>query len=102
MRCSKCGTDNREGRKFCAECGETLDSKCPRCGATNESREKFCGECGGVLSTSGVDVDSSESASSTPVNQVPAGRIDEGTTSKGERRHLTVLFCDLVNSTQIA
>src|SRR5215472_9634043 len=102
MRCSKCGADNREGRKFCAKCGGPLVWLCPKCGASNEPGEHFCGECGSVLSTSGVDVDSTESASSTPVNQVPAGRIDEGTTSKGERRHLTVLFCDLVNSTQIA
>ena len=24
MRCPKCGSDNREGRKFCAKCGAPL------------------------------------------------------------------------------
>src|SRR5262249_15936620 len=33
---------------------------------------------------------------------VAAGQIDESAASQGERRHLTVLFCDLVNSTEIA
>ena len=46
MRCGKCGTDNREGRRFCAECGAALALKCARCGASNEPEEKFCGQCG--------------------------------------------------------
>src|SRR6516225_7225429 len=33
MRCSKCGADNREGRKFCTQCGSALATKCLRCGA---------------------------------------------------------------------
>ena len=33
MRCSSCGSDNREGRKFCAECGATLSLACAACGA---------------------------------------------------------------------
>ncbi|MGZ6240997.1 MAG: zinc-ribbon domain-containing protein [Candidatus Binataceae bacterium] len=27
MRCSKCGTENRAGRKFCAECGAPLNAR---------------------------------------------------------------------------
>ena len=49
MTCPSCGTENREGRKFCSECGATLALVCPSCGATNEPREKFCGECGTAL-----------------------------------------------------
>src|SRR5262245_25415412 len=102
MRCGKCGSDNREGRKFCAKCGGPLVRLCPKCGASNEPGENFCGQCGGLLSTNGVGVHSPQSSSSTPVDQVQGGRIDEAATSKGERRHLTVLFCDLVDSTEIA
>ena len=40
MRCTKCGTDNREGRKFCAQCGVPLKAVCPSCGAGNELDEK--------------------------------------------------------------
>ena len=44
MRCGKCGKDNREARRFCAECGAALAVKCEDCGASNEPEEKFCGE----------------------------------------------------------
>jgi len=88
MRCSKCGSDNREGRKFCAACGAPLVVTCPKCGATNLPEERFCGECGAALS------------------QIAAAGLQEAApialSSAGERRHLTVLFCDLVNSTSLA
>src|SRR5713101_778196 len=87
-RCSKCGTDNREGRKFCADCGAPMIAACPRCGAANLPGEKFCGECGAALSNA---------STVAVVDAAPVAAL-----SGGERRHLTVLFCDLVNSTNIA
>src|SRR6516164_2968514 len=93
MRCAKCGADNREGRKFCAECGETLASKGPRCGATNESREKFCGECGAALGTS-------QSAAARKSNE-PRIRIAETSPPEnleGERKTVTALFADIKGS----
>src|SRR5215468_1040208 len=96
MRCSKCRTDNREGRKFCAECGETLASKCPRCGATNESREKFCGECGAALETS-------QSAAARKPNE-PQIRIAETSPPEnleGERNTVTALFADIKGSMEL-
>jgi class 3 adenylate cyclase len=47
--CANCGTENREGRKFCAECGKSLAIVCPSCSAANELGERFCGECGTPL-----------------------------------------------------
>src|SRR5712691_1212140 len=88
MRCSKCGTDNREGRKFCADCGAPMIAACPRCGASSQPGEKFCGECGAALSNA---------STVAVVDAAPVAAL-----SGGERRHLTVLFCDLVNSTNIA
>jgi predicted amidophosphoribosyltransferase len=37
MRCAKCGSDNRDGRKFCSKCSVALGRQCPRCGASNEA-----------------------------------------------------------------
>src|SRR5215472_8433107 len=51
MHCSKCGPDNREARKFCAQCRSPLAAKCPSFGASNEPGERFCGECGAALGT---------------------------------------------------
>src|SRR6185437_1160125 len=59
---------------------------CPRCGASNQPGERFCGECGAALDDATADALSPPTASS----------------ATGERRHLTVLFCDLVGSTSIA
>ena len=49
MRCSSCGSENREGRKFCAGCGKALTLACAACGANNQPGERFCGECGKPL-----------------------------------------------------
>jgi class 3 adenylate cyclase/tetratricopeptide (TPR) repeat protein len=83
MRCLSCGTENREGRKFCAECGSPLAAACPACGAANEPGERFCGECGSPL---------------TAAANAQSGR--EG--SAAERRLVSVLFADLVGFTRLS
>src|SRR5712692_8132980 len=88
MRCSKCGSDNREERKFCASCGAPILASCPKCSASNQPGERFCGECGAAL----VDAAQATVAEAKPTVVSIAG----------ERRHLSVLFCDLVGSTGIA
>jgi hypothetical protein len=46
MKCPKCQFENREGAKFCLECGEKLELDCPKCGKTFCISAKFCDECG--------------------------------------------------------
>jgi hypothetical protein len=31
MHCSKCNAENREGKKFCAQCGRALTLRCGSC-----------------------------------------------------------------------
>jgi class 3 adenylate cyclase/predicted ATPase len=81
MRCPRCHAENREGRRFCGGCGLSLAGVCPSCGFGNEPHEQFCGGCGERLSMA-----------TTPAGG-PAG---------GERRQLTVMFCDLVGSTALS
>jgi class 3 adenylate cyclase/tetratricopeptide (TPR) repeat protein len=87
MRCSKCGTDNAAGSRFCTQCATPLNKPCPECAHENISEAKFCAQCAAPL-----DV--------TELIRVEAEPRDGSLT--GERRHLTVLFCDLVGSTEIA
>lgn len=49
MQCPKCHSENREGRKFCAECGLPLAIPCSHCEFVNEPGERFCGGCGTFL-----------------------------------------------------
>src|SRR5207244_1379951 len=51
VTCPSCGAENREGRKFCAQCGTQFGQSCPSCGARNEPGERFCGECGAALTS---------------------------------------------------
>jgi predicted ATPase/class 3 adenylate cyclase len=49
MQCPQCQQENREGRRFCAECGAPLSLSCNACTFVNEPGEKFCGGCGVLL-----------------------------------------------------
>jgi len=85
VTCSNCGAENRQGRKFCAECGNSLAISCPSCGTANEPGERFCGECGAPL-------DKQESAPTLTAAVTPPTPI-------AERRVVSVLFVDLVGFT---
>src|SRR5580700_10267727 len=89
MRCSNCGTVGVLGKKFCAECGKPLSNRCSNCNSDNAPEAKFCVDCGEPLIA----------PVSTPEPARPPVQIREVV---GERRHLTVLFCDLVGSTAIS
>ncbi len=53
IHCPSCGAANREGSKFCNECGYTLNigenTRCPMCSADNPVGTVFCRECGARL-----------------------------------------------------
>src|SRR5437867_1948508 len=49
MHCAGCGSENREGAKFCNDCGAPLSLHCPSCQAENRPGARFCNECGTPL-----------------------------------------------------
>ena len=62
IRCTRCGTDQPAGTKFCGRCGASLGGAaiawsaprpvevlCPGCNATYTAGTKFCGRCGRTL-----------------------------------------------------
>ena len=63
--------------------------RCPNCGFLNPSF-KFCGECGTSLG---------DSSHSRQVPTVDTAAIEQALPYGAERRQLTVLFCDIVDST---
>ena len=102
MRCSTCGAENPAGQRFCGNCGAALANPCPKCGADNPVGQRFCGECGTALATTEVSLPSSSPPQTTAEVRVSTARNEAFGLTDGERRHLTVLFCDLVGSTEIA
>jgi hypothetical protein len=91
MRCAKCGSDNREGRKFCSKCGAALARLCPQCGASNEQGEDFCGDCGTALAghTSSATTSSPQAASAALNIRIIPEQQDPSTTINGERKTVT-------------
>src|SRR5262245_50083310 len=88
MRCPKCDSDNREGRKFCARCGAALGWMCADCGFANSPDEDYCGGCG-----RGV-------APSRPAaGSFPGSAAIE---AAGERRQVAILFADLCGFTSLS
>jgi hypothetical protein len=51
--CPNCGTANRDGSKFCNDCGADLSAvsgrRCPMCSAVNPVESTACNECGARL-----------------------------------------------------
>ena len=103
MRCSKCAAENREGRKFCAECGAPLSARCSSCGAENDPAEKFCGECGVALAGKAQAVSAKAPATklTTPEIHVTPGQPETSTAVDGERKTVTALFADIKGSTEL-
>lgn len=103
MKCPRCQSDNREGARFCLECGEELGRLCPRCGKAVALQAKFCDECGHNLGKPGEGplVSYSQPRSYTP--RFLADKILTARSSiEGERKLVTVLFADVVNYTAIS
>ena len=83
MQCPQCQYENRDGAKFCKECGINLEFVCSGCGSVYELGSKFCDECGCPLAQES-QIDSAIS------------------TSEGERKHVSVLFSDLSGYTAMS
>jgi len=102
MQCPRCHAENREGRRFCGECGLSFASTCPSCGFSNEGSEKFCGGCGRSLIPSPAIP---EPKFDSPHSYTPKHLAEKILTSKaaleGERKQVTVLFADLRGSMEL-
>jgi len=82
MRCSVCGTENPPENRYCHSCGVTFSVRCTNCGHQNWSTARFCGSCGSSLKP-------------RPLRPRAGERL------VGERKQATVLFADIVSSTEL-
>src|SRR5713226_5088369 len=88
MQCPRCHAENREGRRFCGECGLSFASSCPGCGRSLNSTAA-----------------TTEPRFASPQSYTPKHLAERILTSKasleGERKLVTVLFADLKGSMEL-
>ncbi len=81
MKCVKCDYTNPEDAHFCSGCGSSIGAlECQNCNTENSPESNYCHACGQSLN---------------PKAPTKGSLLS----SNAERRILTVLFCDLVDST---
>jgi class 3 adenylate cyclase len=103
ISCSSCQHANPDGARFCNACGATLATACPACQRDNPPGSRFCNACGQQLSALPPPA---EPRFTSPQAYTPKHLADKILTSRsaleGERKQVTVLFCDIANSTPLA
>lgn len=132
MNCPRCNAVNREGAAFCRNCGRLLSAACPTCGAATSAEANFCDACGRPLGpgawlgglrgdgarplppplpvkTATRPVAAVSPPPQNPLQQfIPSELQDKllaarrSGTMAGERRVVTMLFCDIKGSTALA
>jgi class 3 adenylate cyclase/tetratricopeptide (TPR) repeat protein len=108
MKCPKCRHKNQDDAKFCNACGHKLDLICSNCGRVNPPSSKFCNECGKELTASAI-VFKKELSFDEKINKIqrylPKGVTEIILSQKGkiegERKQVTVMFCDLEGFTSL-
>jgi class 3 adenylate cyclase/tetratricopeptide (TPR) repeat protein len=109
MQCPKCQFENREGVKFCEECGAEFGLECPVCKANIPRGRKFCGECGHKIDVP-VETPPKDLSFDQKIEKIqkylPKGLTEKILSQKnrieGERKQVTVMFCDMEGFTQLS
>ena len=108
MDCQACGHANPPGASFCGQCATPLGETagCPQCGQVNPAGQRYCNACAAELSADPPAADAAPETGRDPSSLIPrhlAARIREGAAAlAGERKQVTVLFCDVVGSMELA
>ena len=108
MQCLKCQFENPSTQKFCGKCGTKLENVCPNCGEGNPTEYQFCGGCGHDLSRSAEPAvrDLSYDEKLDKIQRyLPQGLTEKILSQRdkieGERKTVTVMFCDMVGFTPL-
>ena len=105
MKCFRCQHETPADAGFCPECGAKLVGVCAHCGAEHAPGHKFCTKCGRPLAPALPEARAAGRFGS-PLTYTPKHLTEKILTSKsaleGERKQVTVLFCDIVESSRLA
>jgi class 3 adenylate cyclase len=108
MKCPECQFENREEAVFCSECGHKFELICPECNNSNRLRAKFCDKCGQNLiqPSEPFPKDLSFDEKIEQIQKFLPGGVTEKVLAQrgkieGERKQVTVMFCDMQGFTPL-
>jgi len=81
--CGECRAECSPRARFCEHCGAARTRRCSGCGFAGSQGARFCPDCGAQ-----IEDEEERTLAAEP--------------EAGERRQVTILFCDLVESTELA
>jgi class 3 adenylate cyclase/tetratricopeptide (TPR) repeat protein len=109
MNCPDCQFENPDGMKYCGRCGKKFEKRCPNCDFLNPIQFTFCGNCGRDLSSTSspalkeISFDEKIKKFQRYLPKGLAERIlSQRNKIEGERKQVTVMFCDMVDSTRLS
>ncbi len=107
MQCPRCQTKSPSDAEFCPQCGAELGTiLCDHCGTRNAAGDNFCKKCGRSLTRAPAASPAAAEKFTSPQAYTPKHLAEMILTSRsaleGERKQVTVLFCDIANSTALA
>ena len=100
MRCSKCGSENPDGLKFCGQCAAPVAMICPQCHFENPPGFKFCGQCTAPLSVQ-TGTTKGKPSLTKATGAVRVVEEEASPTLEGERKTVTALFADIKGSMEL-
>ena len=109
MQCPKCQFETPEDSIFCGGCGAPLAISCSNCGSTPLPGFKFCNKCGHDLRKPSeeipIDLDFDQKIEKIQ-KYLPKGLTEKILSQRnrieGERKQVTVMFCDMEGFTPLS
>lgn len=114
MNCPNCQYNNPDGARFCSNCGAPLSLTCSNCGASLQPGARFCHQCGQPVPAVGASppptppstaIDSAGRLLQRYIPKELLAKLESARDNRlmqGERRVVTILFCDVQGSSLAA
>lgn len=102
MICPHCQTNNPTEARFCLHCGAALIQNCSNCQAELLPNARFCMHCGQPVRSRTADDEAHFDRLTAAAPAPLAEKVRAAAHLSGERRIVTVLHVDVVNSTALA
>jgi class 3 adenylate cyclase/tetratricopeptide (TPR) repeat protein len=109
LECPQCHASISSDQHFCGQCGHKLEKVCPTCAHPVLPTYKYCGQCGLDLTAANEPIGDRLSPDDTLKKfqrYLPKGLAEKILAQKdkieGERKQVTVMFCDMAEFTRLS